>query len=279
MFIMYITENMANMYRKGKGRKRNYAKVSTRSSKAKVSKPLRKAIKQVMKTEVETKSINVPQNAGTTNTIGLIYPSGSGLQYLVQDVFKMPQGVQDSTVLNAPNRVGDKIRGVGFLMDYYIHGYGYYTLGAASFQVPYIKVRVTVWKQAFGSPLLTSPLLYDTNFLAASTSTLQPVNWNEGFVKDVLMDKVYIIKSNYAPNVATGAFSAYPISNVFHFKKYFKYDHLIKFCDNNSTSPNSTTMPIYITLSAEVDDANTFVPSGARLLNTTGYTRAWFKDA
>jgi len=254
-------------------RKRVYKKRNA----GKVSKPLRRAVKQVLKQNVETKSINVPLNQGTTNCVGLIYPSGSGLQYLVQDVFRVRQGVEDSSIIGAPNRIGDKIRGVGFLMDYYIHGYSVYTVGSALFQIPYIKVRITVWKQAFGTPLITSPLLYDSNYLTASTSTLQPINWDEGFVKDVLMDKVYIIKSNYQPNAVT--FQAYPTANVFHFKKYFKYDHLIKFADNNSTQPNSTTMPIFITMSAEVDEGNTFVPSGVRLLNTTGYTRAWFKDA
>ena len=255
-------------------RKRVYRKRNT----GKVSKPLRRAIKQVIKTNVETKTINVPQNAGTTNTLGLIYPAGSGLQYLVQDLFRCPQGAQDSTVLGANNRVGDKIKGVGFLMDYYIHSYATYSIGGAQYQIPYVKVRITVWKQAFGTPLLPASLLYDGNFCAANTSTLQPINWDEGYVKDVLMDKVFIIKANYQQLDASQV-AVYPLPQVFHFKKYFKYDHLIKFADNNTISPNSTTMPIYITMAAEVDEGNVFVPSGARLLNTTGYTRAWFKDA
>lgn len=250
-----------------------------RKSAPRPSKTMVRAVKQVVARAVETKTINCPDaTALTTNTVGLIYPSGSGLQYLVQDVFKVNQGVSDSTVLGALNRVGDKIKGVGFLMDYYIHTYNNYALGGAQYQIPYVKIRICVWKQAFGSPLLNAPLLYDTNFLNVSTSTLQPMNWDEGYVKDVLHDKVYIVRSNYQA-IEPGTVSPYPVTNVFHFKKYFKYDQFIKFNDNNTVAPNATDKPIFITISAEVDEANAFVPSGIRLLNTTGYTRAWFKDA
>jgi len=255
------------------------ARAARKSRSAKPSKNLRKAVNTIISKAVETKTINCPSvSGGTTNTNGLIYPSGSGLQYLCQDVFRVQQGVNDSTALGALNRIGDKIKGVGFLCDYYIHGYNTYAIGGNQLQIPYIKVRMTIWKQAFGTPLLNLPLLYDTNFNNVNTSTLQPINWDEGYVKDVLFDKVFIIKSNY-PQVDSATLTPYPTPNVFHFKKYFKYDQFIKFADNNTTSPNSTDKPIYITLAAEVDEANAFVPSGVRLLNTTGYTRAWFKDA
>lgn len=258
----------------------NKSKVQRRKSykKKPMLKTIKAEVKQQLKAVVETKTINVPMNVGTTNTNGLVYPSGSGLQYLVQDVFRCPQGTQDSTAIGATNRVGDKIKGIGFLMDYYIHGYNTYGVGGNQYQIPYIKVRIVVWKQAFGTPLLSAPLLFDTNFNTANTATLQPINWDEGYVKDVLYDKIHIIKSNYA-QVDASTLAQYPITNVFHFKKYFKYDHPIKFADNNTISPNSTNAPLYIAMTAEVDEGNTFVPSGARLLNTTGYTRAWFKDA
>ena len=237
------------------------------------------AVKDVNKKEIETKTINCVDAASTTtNTVGRVYPSASGLQILVADVFSVPQGVADSTAIGALNRIGDKIRGVGFYMDYYIHGYNTYGVGGNQYQIPYIKVRITIWKQAFGIPVLTAPLLYDTNFLTGATSTIQPLNWDKGYIKDLIYDKVHIIQSNYA-QVDASTLAAYPLTNVYHFKKYFKYDHPIKFTDNNSATPNSTNMPIYISMSAEVDEGNVFVPSGARLLNTTGYTRAWFKDA
>lgn len=249
------------------------------NSNRKVSLTLKAAIKQVVTRQVETKTINVPDaTTGTTNTVGLVYPSGSGLQYLCQDVFRVKQGVTDSTVIGSLNRIGDKIKGIGFLMDYYFHTYSQFSIGAFFYQVPYLKLRITVWKQAFGSPLLTAPLLYDTNFLNVATSTLQPINFDEGYVKDILYDRVHVIKSTMV-DLSIPTYSQYPCNTVFHFKKYFKYDQFIKFTDNNTISPNSTDKPIYITMSAEVDDANVFVPSGVRLVNTTGYTRAWFKDA
>lgn len=254
-------------------------KHKSRKSKAgKPSKNLRKAVKTIMNKTVETKTINVPTSSSTTaNTVSLNYLSGVGLQYLVQDVFKVPQGVNDSTAILSNNRIGDKIKGIGFLMDYYIHTYTLFNL-VTTFQIPFVKIRISVWKQAFGSPLLTAPLLYDTNFLLSNTSTLQPINWDEGYVKDVIYDKVFVIK-NQLYGLSSGGPSAFPLNSVFHFKKYIKYDHSIKYVDNNTLSPTSTATPIYITMSAEVDDANTFVPSSTKILNTTGYTRAWFKDA
>ena len=261
--------------------KNKSTKRSSRRSTKKVSpsKNLKLAVKQVLKKEVETKTINVPDaTSGTTNTVSLIYPSGSGLQYLCQDVFKVRQGVNDTTVLNAFNRIGDRVRGVGFLMDYYFHIYNSYPIGGVATVIPWVKLRITLWKQAFGSPLLTAPLLYDTNFLNVNTSTLQPIDWDEGYVKDIIYDKVHVIRAE-SQNVVSAVYAPFPYSNVFHFKKYFKYDKIIKYMDNNTTSPTSTDMPIYITISAEVDDSNSFVPSGSRILSTTGYTRAWFKDA
>jgi SUMO ligase MMS21 Smc5/6 complex component len=118
--------------------------------------------------------------------------------------------------------------------------------------------------------------------LATATSTLQPINWDEGFVKDVLYDKVFIIRNNLSVQVPGGGTTPnIPQSgNMFHFKKYIKYPHAIKYTDNNTSSPNSTDKPIYVVISAEVDDSNTgLIPSTTNILYSTGYTRAWFKDA
>lgn len=269
-------------YRKGKGKKRNYAKASTRSSK--VSKPLRKAIKQVIKKSVETKTLNVPNTpGGSANTVYLAYPALSGIQYLAQDIFRLPQGTDDSTAIGSANRIGDKITAIGFLMDYYFSIPNYYSVAATSFFLPYVKLRITIFKSSFGSPLLSTPLLYDNAFLATNTSTLQPINWDEGYVKGIVYDKVFIIRNTLSSQVpgGGGATPNIPISgNMFHFKKYFKYPHAIKFTDNNTSSPNSTTAPLYFCISAEVDDSNTgLVASGTKILFSTGYTRAWFKDA
>jgi len=271
---------MANMNRKGKGRKRNYAKANTRNRTAKVSKPLRKAIKQVMKTQVETKTINCPDLSGISNSVATPYGALSGIQYLVSDVFKVNQGTADSSVIASGNRIGDRVKGVGFLMDYYFRIINFYSIGANAFYLPYVKLRITLFTQAFGSPLLTTPLVYDTNFLNSNTSTLQPINWNEGYVKTVLYDRVHIIRNTLSLQGSVPTATISPLGQVFHFRKYVKYDHNIKYVDNNTLSPNSTDKPIYISICAEVDDSvSGAVPSGQKILFTTGYTRAWFKDA
>jgi len=267
-------------YRKGKGKRRNYAKANTRSSK--VSKPLRKAIQTVMKKSVETKTINVPQSpGGSANTVFLPYPALSGIQYLAQDIFRVPQGANDSTSLQSPNRIGDKVQAIGFLMDYYFSIANSYSIASTSFFIPWVKLRITIFKSSFGSPLLSTPLLYDPAFLATNTSTLQPINWDEGYVKGIIYDKVFVIRNTLSNQVPGGGTTpGLPVQGqMFHFKKYIKYPHSIKYTDNN-TSADSTTAPLYFCISAEVDDSNTgLIPSGTKILWTTGYSRAWFKDA
>lgn len=243
-------------------------------------KTIKDVVKQQMKVQVETKTINCPDPTGISNSNATPYAALSGVQYLVQDVFKVNQGTGDSTAIAAGNRIGDKIKGVGFLMDYYFRIINFYSIGANVFYLPYVKLRITLFTQAFGSPLLTSPLIYDTNFNNSNTSTLQPINWDEGYVKNVIYDKVHIIRNTLSLQGTVATASVSPLGQVFHFKKYFKYDHMIKFADNNTLSPNSTDKPIYIAISAEVDDSvSGAVPSGQKIVFSTGYTRAWFKDA
>lgn len=263
--------------------KRPARKRTTMRRKTKVSKPLRQAVKQVMKTQVETKTINCPATpGGSANSVYVPYGALSGIQYLIQDVFRCPQGTNDSTSLGSGNRIGDKVQAIGFLMDYYFSIPNFYSIASTSFYIPYVKLRITVFKQAFGSPLLSTPLVYDSNFLATSTSTLQPINWDEGYVKDVLYDKVHVIRNNLSVQSAGGGtFPNTAVSgNMLHFRKYIKYPHAVKYVDNNAASPDSTDKPIYVAISAEVDDSNTgLVPSGTKIVFITGYTRAWFKDA
>lgn len=250
-----------------------------RKAAAKPSKALTRAVTAIVKRNVETKTINVPNPSGLANNNAVSYAALSGLQYLVLDVFKCKQGTADDTAIGSANRIGDRVRGVGFLMDYYFHTAAKYSLAGNAYEIPFVKLRISVWRQAFGSPLLTQPLLYDGNFNNTNTSTLQPVNWSEGYVKDMMYDKVHIIRKNY-PGYAdqTGQITS-TYGNVFHFKKYFKFDKIIDYCDTNTSSPNATRMPIYITISAELDDSNSgVIPSGSVILYSTGYTRAWFKD-
>jgi len=248
--------------------------------KKKLSKPLRKAIKQVIRSEVESKTINVVSSGSSgLNSLNVPYGALSGVQYLVRDIFSMPQGTEDSTLIGAPNRVGDKIRAVGFLCDYYFTIPSSYTL-TATFGLPYVKLRITLFTTSFGIPPLSSALLYDTNFLAGNTSTLQPLNWDEGYLKTVLYDKVVVIHNSNSLVNAPNSMTLTPIGNVFHWRKYFKYDKLVRYSDNQTTTPNATLKPIFVAISAEVDDAFTgLIPSGTTILRTTGYTRGWFKDA
>ena len=250
-----------------------------------MSKPLRAAIVSVMKKKVETKTINVrdPNSFLPANTVSLAYNAAVGLQYLAVDLFKCTQGPADSSTLSSQNnRLGDKIQGVGFNMDYYFHTRGYYSISGASYFIPFVKVRILVFKTAYGLTNPTYNTLYNNNFLNGESFTQHPIDWDEGYVKEVLHDEVIIIRNQYN---ATGA-SIIPNSqlvhnSVYHFKKYIKYDRPIKFMDNNSSDPNGTDKPIFIAISAEIDDSwvGGIPPSDTPLMTTTGYTQAWFKDA
>lgn len=267
---------MKDKYKKFAYQKKGKAAAKVKNIKALV----KQEVKIQSKKKIETKTINVnsASQPGQNNAL-LPYGALSGVQYWAQDIFSVKQGPNDSTIIGSANRIGDKIQGVGFLMDYYLTVPSFYTLSGTSYPIPFVKVRITVFKQAYGTPVLNQPLLYDTNFLTTNTSTLQPINWNEGYVKDVLLDKVYIIHQQLG-FVPGASFQVPPLSNVFHFRKYIKYDHPIKFNDNSSTAPDSTDMPVNVCISAEVDESfSGLTPSGTKILFSTGYTRAWFKDA
>jgi len=201
------------------------------------------------------------------------------LNYLTQDVFKVAQGTADSSAIGSLNRIGDKVKGVGFLMDYFFSLQTSFPLGANAYIIPFVKVRVLVWRQAFGSPLLPAPLLLDSNYLALSGPTLKPIAWDEGYVKDVLYDKVHVVRSQCDASTGAGNLQNAPFNGCYRFRKYMKFPHNIKYCDLNSTSPNSTTMPIYCAITAECDEGTAFIPTGQTILYVTGYTKAWFKDA
>jgi hypothetical protein len=267
---------MKDKYKKFAYQKKGKAVAKVKNIKALV----KQEVKIQSKRKIETKTINVVSSVQPGQNSALVpYGALSGVQYMVSDIFSVKQGPDDSTLIGSQNRIGDKIQGVGFLMDYYLTVPSFYTLSGTSYPIPFVKVRITVFKQAFGTPVLNSPLLYDTNFLITNTATLQPINWNNGYVKDVIMDKVFIIHQQLG-FVPGSTFAVPPLSNVYHFKKYFKYDHPIKFNDNSSTAPDSTDMPISVVISAEVDESfSGLTPSGTKILFTTGYTRAWFKDA
>lgn len=259
---------MAKNWRKKMPRK------GRRMPKRPVMKAVRAVVKSTLRRQIETKVINV---ADSTNTL---YGALGGIQMLAADVYSVPQGVRNSSQSGAANRIGDRIRAHGFQMNYYFSVPNYYNVGAAAFYIPFVKLRCIVFQTANYIPPLTSALLFDSNYLPASTSTLQPVNYDGGFVKKVLYDRVFIIRNTLSSQSggATGV-NIPQVAQTFHWRKFIPYKNLVKFSDNSTTQPNSTDAPIYVAISAEVDDAFTgLVPSGTTILRTTGYTRAWFKD-
>jgi len=250
-----------------------------------VSKPLKKAIAQVLKKQIETKTINVPDPTTgllPKNTVNRQYLSASGVQYLVEDVFRVPQGTADSTALASGNRIGDKVRAIGFKMNYFLHTASGFTLGGSKFQIPFVKVRIIVFTTAYGVGTLNLPLLYNNDFLNAATFVQQPVNFDEGYVKEVLYDKMMIINNDneIAVDSITTPNTQLIYASCRHFQKYIKFDRPVKYMDNNSVNPTGTDKPIYVAITAEIDDS--FVggipPSGTPLLYMTGYTQAYFKD-
>ena len=264
--------------------KRRTYKRRSRKSKS-VSQPLRRAIKQVVKGQVETKTINVPDPTSgllPTNTVNRQYLAASGVQYLVQDVFRLPQGTNDSTILGSGNRVGDSINALGFKMNYFFHTRNMVVSAGQNIQIPFVKLRITVFTTAYGVALLNMPLLYDNNFLNVQTYTLQPINRDEGYVKKVLYDKVFIIRNenDFSTDSVSVPNTQMLYGNVMHFQKYIKFNHRLKYMDNNSTDPSGTSQPIFVSITAESDDSlSGFIPSNTPLVYTTGYTQAWFKDA
>lgn len=259
---------------KGKDKKSKDSKVVT-------VKEVKTIVKQENKKQIETKTINVPDPvAVTNNTSNRLYLQGSGLQYLALDVFKVSQGVQDSAVIGAPNRIGDRVRGVGMLMDYFFHTRSYFAIGANNYHIPFVKVRVTLFTQAFSVALPVVATLYDGNFLSGAGASLRPIDYDEGTIRTKLYDKVFIIRNPPADPLSTNPNTVIPMSNVHHFKKYLKYDKIIKYMDSNTLNPDGTANPIYLTVNAEVDDSfSGLIPSGTTLLYMTGRTQAWFKDA
>lgn len=232
--------------------------------------------KEVIRKNIETKLINCPNSNifGTT-----FYTANQGLFYLAKDVFAMQQGPQNSSSISSStaNRIGDKIRAVGFMLNYDLAMPNIYSVGSTTIMLGYVKFRVVVYTQAFGVPALSYSQVFDGNFNTGGTYTQQPINFQDGFVKRVLWDKTYVIKTNtgVAPPVVQT-----PYTNVFQLRKYIKYDKIIEYCENQiGSAQNSTREPIFVVLTAEYDTPNTVTPTGTSLLSVNGYTCGWFKDA
>jgi hypothetical protein len=102
---------------------------------------------------------------------------------------------------------------------------------------------------------------------------LQPVDFHEGYVKEVLYDKVHILRpaQQYSVDNVSWPTTQQAMSNVFHFQKYIKYDRSMKYMDDQFQNPTGTDKPIHIAISAEIDEswsAGGFPPSGTTLVYT-----------
>lgn len=262
---------------KGKGKKEKGSK-TTETTKTMIKQEL----KAISRRQIETKTINVPDvTTPSTNTLNLPYLSASGVQYLCADIFSNLNGPTDSTVIPSASRIGDKVRGVGFLCDYYFSIIPSVVNPTPQF-LPYVKLRVIIYRGYPVQAALTTNLLIDGNFMGGINNqpTLNPTNWKEGFLKDVLYDKVHVIEND---NIYQPTGGSNPANNVYgktyHWKKYFKFDEAINYNANNTTFPNSTNKPLFLAIIAEYDDTTANIASGTKILFTTGYTKAFFKDA
>lgn len=260
---------------------RKYSKKTGLKKKAKavsVTKVVKEEIKQQSYKAQETKSINVPDaTIPAANTVALTYPSASGLQYLAIDMFRVPRGTDDGTAIGAANRLGDSVYALGIQMNYTFMSYVNYVSPALT-TIPFVRLRIICFqaKSAIAPPPGTSTLL-DSNFLgtgAFTNSTMQPINYNAGFVKRILYDKVKIIRpANNTINASPP--SPYPQSEVYTFNKYINLGKKIKY---TTLAGEPTEEPIHLCIIAETDNSTTFMASGSRLLLTSGFSRCYYKD-
>jgi len=256
---------------------RNYSKkTGMKKSKDKRSKAftkeVRKEIKSISYKTQETKQNNVPDaNTPTTNTVGLIYPSASGLQYLFVDAFKVARGTDDGSQVGAANRIGNSIYALGMKLNYTFQAF---TVIASPITqiVPFIRLRIIVFQASSSvAPPPSALTLLDTNFVgtgAFNTSTLQPIRYNGGFVKRVLYDKVKILKNQMTFPSSTPLL-VYPQSTVYNFTKYIKLKEKMKY---TTLTGEPTEEPIHCCIIAEVDNTNAYVASGQRLVMTSVYS-------
>ena len=130
--------------------KNRYAKKSAGKKATMAKKDIVKVIKSVSLAEIETKTINVPYFGSTTqNSVNISYFALSGTQPHTYDIFAQPQGTTNSSVIGAGNRLGDKIRSVGFLMDYYFTALNLYSILPNYYFIPYVKLRIMLFILAF----------------------------------------------------------------------------------------------------------------------------------
>jgi len=249
-----------------------FKKISYQKNKVATVKEVKQIVKNNDKKDVETKTIN----AGSVQVI--TYKANTGLLYLAQDIMSCPQGVKDDTVVGGANRIGDKIRCKGIQMNYY------FSLNPFSATSPIIwynnvKVRIIIYRSDFPigtGTALTQAEVLDANY-TSNTPTLQPVVYDKGLVKEILYDKVKVIEATN-PILDPNATAVLPNNGLYHFKKYIKYDKLIRYASGNSTTPNATLKPLFLCIVAEQDQGFPLPATNEVLFFISGWTRAFFTD-
>ena len=244
----------------------------------KFAKEVTKEIKAISYKTQETKQINVPDfNTPATNTVSLVYPSASGLQYLFQDAFKVARGTDDGTQIGAANRIGNTIYALGIKMNYTFQIYQV-AVSPITQIIPFVRLRIIVFQANSAiTPAPAAATLLDSNFVGTGSfpsSTLQPIRYSGGFVKRVLYDKVKVLKNTLSFPASTPLL-AYPQSAVYNFNKYLKLKQKIKY---TNLTGEPTEEPIHCCIIAEVDNTGPFLASGTRLVLTSGYSQCFYKD-
>lgn len=256
---------------------------------------LRKTVKEEVKAydskKIETKVINVPFGAPASGVpIKNIDIKYNTLMYIAEDIFSLAKGTDNTSKLAATNRIGDQVNGKGFKVDIVFTIPNYIQAGSTplAYFTPEMTLRIMIFRTAFGFPQLSYTQLFDTNYgnSAAFFTQTQPVNWDEGYIKEVLYDKCKKLKNNYSypMSVAGSGDPLLPYNGMtYRFTKYFKIDKMIKYMDNQTTvaNQNRTDKQYHMVIWTEQYNAsqNPAIADGTIIGNFTGQIQAWFKDA
>ena len=248
--------------------------------KGQMSAPVEKAVETIARKEAK-KVVQKEEKIKQTHqeVMHVAYKALTGIQYLVQDLYSMPPGDLNLTVVGSANRFSDRIKPTGFYMNYYFGTIPQYSIGVPYYPA-FIKIRIMAFTSIFTQTVAPATAeVLDFNFFGnLNGCTLNPINYDKGIVKRMLYDKVKIVRATN-PILSPTAVATLPYANVYHLKKFIKFKSLIHYNDNNTTFPDSTREPIYVAITAEFDESWTaLTPSGTGLLFTTGYTQGFFRN-
>lgn len=248
--------------------------------KPKLSKPMKLAVQRLINKNIETK---IAYKSYATST----YNDRDDILAISQDIFGgIQQGVQDSSVPGAGNRIGDAINARGLLLNFRITARStWQNAGNVVFTLPYVYVRLMIIQgkgpvSVNGVP--TKARVFDNNAMVANTApTRIPFSLdNYGWAKRVLYNKVYKIR-NDGLFVNNGVANETLLGNDLFFKKYIKMNKIIKYTDSVPGFADETTEPLFFCL---IGETAPFLNTGMNLtvnplFTVSGYTKVYYKDA